>query len=257
MIPTIYLASDSTVQSYAPENAPQTGWGQVLIYQFAKNPEEIRAFHPDNTAFEHVMRYEAPGIAVDNRAYAGRSARSFMDEGRLSDLEACLVPGDYLFVQFAHNDANKGKPERYIPVEEYPSYLDRYRQAAVSKGAIQIFVTAICMRTFIPDGTLPCSFPEYRNAMLDWCAKKQQICLDLGLATRDFCEALGPEETKKIFMWTLKGEYPGGPYCEGSEDNAHLKYEGACAFAGLLADEIRKCEKLSALARLLRSPDRD
>lgn len=251
MKPTIYLASDSTVQSYPEASYPQTGWGQVLIRFFADDTEEIKAFHPQTTSFPHVMRYETEQIAVDNRAFAGRSARSFWDEGRLADIESCLRPGDYLFIQFAHNDANEKKPERYIPVSDYPSWLARYVQVCRRTGATPVLVTAIAMRTFAPDKTLPVSFPAYRSAMLSYARKNGIACLDLAEDTRAYCEKLGPEKTKNIFMWTLKGEYPGGPYCEGSEDNAHLKYEGAVAFAGLLAKEICSCPQLTQLASLI------
>lgn len=251
MKPVIYLASDSTVQSYAKEFTPQTGWGQVLIHCFAQKDEEIRVFHPDTTIFPHVMRYETSCIAVDNRAFAGRSARSFWNEGRFEDMKKCFHPGDYLFIQFAHNDANEKKPERYIPINEYPIWLERYVSAALALGVTPVLVTAIAMRTFLPDGSLPVSFPAYRDSMLEFAQKHNIACIDLGLLTRDFCQKLGPEQTKNIFMWTQKGEYPGGPYCEGSEDNAHLRYEGAIEFANLLAQGIKDCPSLSKLAALL------
>ena len=256
MIPTIYIASDSTAQSYAPDHYPQTGWGQVLIREFLPDSapaDSIREFHPDTTKFPHVRRYETDAIAVDNRAYAGRSAKTFWEEGRFDDLCACLKPGDYLFFQFAHNDANVNKPERYIPVSEYPQWIDRYVSRVKSAKATPVLITAIAMRTFLPDGSLPVSFPEYRQAMLDYAAANDVACIDLGELTRAYCEKLGPEQTRSIFMCLKKGEYPGGPYCEGKEDNAHLQYEGAAAFARLLSDGIRSCPKLSALAALLPS----
>lgn len=264
MKPTIYIASDSTVQSYAPELYPQTGWGQMLIHYFAGTadaalgmepgsyPEGIRAYHPENTRFPHVMRYETDAIAIDNRAFAGRSARTFWEEGRFSDMASCFCPGDYFFFQFAHNDANAKKPERYIPVKDYPLWLDRYVKAALSFGCTPVLITAIAMRIFRPDGTLPVSFPEYRQAMLDYADANHIPCIDLGKLTRDYCQALGEETSKRLFMYLAKGEYPGGPYGEGKEDYAHLRLEGALAFAGLLADGIRQCPALSELASLLR-----
>lgn len=251
MKPVIYLASDSTVQSYPSSSQPQTGWGQVLISYFSKEGEAVRAYHPQTTSFPHVMRYETQQIAVDNRAFAGRSARTFWEEGRFADMEPHFHAGDYLFFQFAHNDANEKKPERYIPVSDYPLWLDRYVQACRRAFVTPVLVTAIAMRIFEPDGSLPVSFPEYRDAMLEYAAKNGVACLDLGEATRARCEALGPERTRELYMWLQKGEYPGGPYCEGKEDNAHLKREGALLFAALLADRIRSCPALSPLASYL------
>ncbi|MGI6107701.1 MAG: rhamnogalacturonan acetylesterase [Lachnospiraceae bacterium] len=256
MKPVIYIASDSTVMSYTKEYVPQTGWGQVLIEYFARPGETVEEHHPDSSVFPSAVRYDTPRIAVDNRAYAGRSMRTFWEEGRLDDIASCLGRGDYLFIQFAHNDANEKRPERFIPVKDYPAWLQLYTDEALMRGAVPVLVTAVAMRQFDSRGHVPVSFPEYRDAMMDFAAKKNLICLDLGEDSRRAVEELGPEKTKKLFMWTLKGEYPGGLYCEGSEDNAHLKREGALCFAGLLADEIRREPRLSALASELRDqPD--
>lgn len=88
---TVYIASDSTAQTYSSGYHPQAGWGQKLSSYFTSR------------------------ITVANRAIGGRSSRSFIEQGRLAAIQAVIRPGDYLFVQFGHNDATVGNAERYTP----------------------------------------------------------------------------------------------------------------------------------------------
>lgn len=245
---TIYLAADSTVQTFQKKDAPQMGWGQKL-YESFKGSEECRVSHPQATAFAQVTRYDLPGLSIDNRAMAGRSSRSFRDEGRLEDIDAVICPGDFMFVQFAHNDANKGKEERYIPVEQYGESLKMYVDVCRKHGAQCVLVTAIAMRNCEehPEGKFTYSFPEYREAMIRFAGEAGVPLLDLGKRTTEYCQRLGSEGTKDLFLWVKPGEYPEGSHRDGKEDNAHLKEQGAAVFAGLLADLIREYAEDDAL----------
>ena len=282
--PTIFLAGDSTVQSYGKERAPLTGWGMALHEYFQE--KTTRRAAASDSRFEQAVLYETDGVFIDNRAMAGRSCRSFFDEGRLDDIENSMREGDYLFAQFAHNDANKAKEERYVTPDQYEDYLLRYDAAAMRHKAQLVLVTAIAMRSFgdgedrvydvgekvlkqavpeagkeIPEkktreahgeGYCEISFPEYRDRMLSMAQKYDIPLLDLGLATAKYCSMLGPEKTKEIFLWTAPGEYPAYP--EGKEDNAHLKLKGAEEFARILAGLIAGWDKdarLDALKRWL------
>ena len=142
---TVYLAGDSTVQSYGHENAPLTGWGEV-IHEFFRE-EKVSRCVPCPSDFTQAVRYETDGLFIDNRAMAGRSSRSFYDEGRLADIDRCLEKGDYLFAQFAHNDANEGKPERFVTPDQYEQYLLKYKEVCDRHGAQLVLVTAIAMRS--------------------------------------------------------------------------------------------------------------
>ena len=99
----IFIASDSTAQTYAADKYPQQGWGAFLGCGVDRE------------------------VSVENRAIAARSTRSFINEGRLDKIEADIRPGDTLLIQFGHNDQNKAKPERYASVPDYKMYLRRFR----------------------------------------------------------------------------------------------------------------------------------
>ena len=238
---TIYLAADSTVQTFQKKDEPQMGWGQKL-YESFKGSEACQIYHPQTTSFEQVTKYDLPGISIDNRAMAGRSSRSFYNEGRLADIEKVIKPGDFMFVQFAHNDANEGKEERYVPVDQYGAWLKKYVDVCRNHGAQCVLVTAIAMRNCdeSKDGTFTYSFPQYREAMIQFAKEENLPLLDLGKRSTQYCQKLGAEGTKVIFLWVKPGEYPNGSHREGKEDNAHLKENGASAFARLLTELIRE-----------------
>lgn len=252
---TVFLAGDSTVQSYTGEHAPQHGWGQ-LLYRYFQGRETVKSYPSPGSRFPQAVSYELGELCVDNRAMAGRSSRSFREEGRLEDIGGQLQAGDFLLVQFAHNDANREKSERYVAVEDFAGSLMPYVELCRQKGAVCVLVTAIAMRCFGEDGkSCPVSFPEYRERMLSLAAAEDIPLLDLGAATAAHCERLGPEKTKELFLWVEPGAFPDSVYATGTQDNAHLQRAGADAFAGLAAQEIlnyHKDDRLDFLKKRLR-----
>lgn len=116
--PTLWMAGDSIMQSYAPGDKPVTGWGEVL-HTLAQGDAVCRAAHRADCPFPQEMRYELPGLVIDNCAMAGRSSKTFREEGRLDDIAAHIRPGDLLVVSFGHNDANRAKAERYVPADAF------------------------------------------------------------------------------------------------------------------------------------------
>lgn len=252
---TVFLAGDSTVQSYTGEYAPQYGWGQ-LLHRYFRGNGAVRSFPSPGSRFPQAVCYDLGEFCIDNRAMAGRSSRSFREEGRLEDIGGQLQSGDFLLAQFAHNDANREKAERYVAVEDFAGSLMPYVELCRKKGAVCVFVTAIAMRCFGEDGkSCPVSFPEYRERMISLAAAEDIPLLDLGAATAAYCGKLGPEKTKELFLWVEPGAYPGSVYAAGTQDNAHLQRAGADAFAGLAAQEIlnyNKDDRLDFLKKRLR-----
>lgn len=236
----IFLAGDSTVQSYKAGTEPQTGWGQVLYENF-KGSQNCKIYPSSDSRFAQSMCYELDEVIIDNRAMAARSSRTFREEGRLEDIAECMKAGDYMLVQFAHNDANQGKPERYVPAEAFGASLLPFAELCRSRGALCIMVTAIAMRNCddSPDGSFQISFPEYRKAMMDFAAKEDLVLLDMGKATTEYCGKLGGEECKKLFLWTKPGEYPDSTHKDGTMDNAHLQKRGAREFANILTNLVK------------------
>lgn len=141
--PTVFLAGDSTMQSYKDEARPQGGWGEYLLYHLDENAQ----FNKNTSVFEQQQRYESAKYAIDNCAIAGRSCRCFIEEQRLADIENRIQEGDWLFVQFAHNDASVDRPQRYVPLSEYQSYLMKYINAARAKGATPVLISSIPVLT--------------------------------------------------------------------------------------------------------------
>ena len=92
------------------------------------------------------MCYENRHVIVDNCAMGGRSSKTFREEGRLDDIRKHIKSGDYLVIQFGHNDASASKPERYVPVEEFENSLMEYVDTAKKAGATAVLVSSITLR---------------------------------------------------------------------------------------------------------------
>ncbi|WP_100405624.1 rhamnogalacturonan acetylesterase [Bacillus solitudinis] len=221
--PSIFLISDSTVRNYEIARAPMTGWGQVLD----------RLFQPE--------------IKIKNRAMGGRSTRTAYAEGRLNDLLVDVKPGDYVFIQFAHNDEAVNYPDRYVTVDEYKSYLNNYYvKGAIQRGAIPVALTSMNRRTFKKDiGAFVDSFPAYTQAMKEVAAENNLVLLDLNTKSLEYYNELGYEGTASIFMQLKPGENPNYP--TGSNDNTHFKEAGAKQMARMIVEEIN--DKIPALAQ--------
>ena len=224
----IYLAGDSTVQSYKATEMPYfTGWGQVLI-EVLGTGNLLETVYPE-AEFSQVAVHENDTVVIHNYAMAGRSSKTFLEEGRYAPMLAKMKEGDYFFLQFGHNDANKEKTERYLTPEDYRKKLMEMIAPAREKGVKCALVSPIAMREFDEEGNCKISFPEYRDAMRELAEREKLYFLDLGKATAKLCTGLGAEECKKLFMWV-----------EDREDNAHLQRRGALEFATCLAELIRQ-----------------
>lgn len=175
--PVLYLAGDSLSQSYAETENELWGWGQVLP-ELARGGILCRAEHRDTCPFGQERRYTLPELVIDNCAMAGRSSRSFLAEERLKDIAARLQPGDFLLVQFGHNDASREHPERYTPPEQFAENLRQYVQAAADRGAQAVLVTPVPTL----EQESPYLPPAYREAMLDYARREDVPCLDLWAA---------------------------------------------------------------------------
>lgn len=232
--PVIYIAGDSTAQSYSESARPQTGWGECLLPFLCEGQEVIEESHRENCPFEQEKRYESENLIVDNCAMAGRSSRTFREEGRLSDIEAQIQEGDYLLIQFGHNDASASKPERFVSVENFAESLMYYVDAARKVHATPVLISSIalrpCQENTVGDvGEIARLLPLYAREM-EKLAERENLCyLNLGAKTQEACKAVGEAVTK---LWY-------------KEDNVHLVLEGAQKYAGLLAELIKSEGRLS------------
>ncbi|MGN1149068.1 MAG: rhamnogalacturonan acetylesterase [Lachnospiraceae bacterium] len=212
----IFWAGDSTVQTNNITTYPQTGIGQV---------------------FSLYLRED---ITVCNYAKNGRSTKSFLDEGRLEPIDALIGEGDYLFIQFGHNDEKNLDPSRFT--EPFTSYMDNLKifiDTARRHGAKPVLITPLERRCFLDEKHLGIgAHSDYVAAMKQTAEQTKVPLVDLYSYSRAELKKVGAEGCKKWFMHLQPGEYAAYP--EGKEDNTHLRYEGAVTFAGLIAKGLRE-----------------
>ena len=213
---TIYWAGDSTVQYNDITTYPQTGIGQVF-HLFLK-----------------------PEVKVLNFAKNGRSTKSFIDEGRLAAIEEQITEGDFLFIQFGHNDEKKADPVRYTdPFGQYMVNLERFVNAAREKKAYPVLITPLERRCFAEGDQLGVGeHSDYVAAMKQAAENLDVPLIDLYSMSREKLRKAGAEKTKDWYMHLPKDVYPSHP--EGLTDNTHLKYEGAVVYGGCIAAGLKK-----------------
>lgn len=218
--PTIYLASDSTVANYAESYRPQAGWGETLGGYF-----------------------DLDKITIDNRAISGLSSKTFLVGGHLNNILLGIHEGDYLFMQWSHNDSTPSRPERYLTPEQFKVYLKDYINGTVQRGAIPVLVTPVNRRDFTGE-VLNKSFPDYVKAMKEIAQETGTLLIDLNQTSWEYFQELGPEGTKSIFMWVGT-----------TEDNTHLQMNGAIKVSGMVAKLVKELDiPLSALVTLEEEP---
>ncbi len=211
--PRVYLAGDSTMAN-KPLDLPERGWGMALG-DFLVDP-----------------------AMVLNHAMNGRSTKSFIDEGRWEKIAAALRPGDFVIIQFAHNDEKKEDPKRYAdPATTFRENLRRFIRETRAKQAEPILATPVCRRKFDAAGQLVDTHGAYPDAVRAVAREEKVALLDLTAATAAWLQAAGDEASKKFFMWIAPGAHPKIP--GGRKDDTHFVGAGAEAVAGLAAQSIR------------------
>ncbi len=203
--PTIYLAGDSTCEDYPEDDTPIPGimgWGTKFIDKVT--------------------------IPVDNRAKRNMSTVTFKDA--YDNLIADAKSGDYVFIQFGHNDSMTNRPERYCTIEEFKENLTGYVNKAEAKGVIPVFLTATRGIYGFTDYTMQDDAVDlYRNAM-------KELGAELGVITLDVAEA------HRTFLKTLTKQEALTYYLDG--DVTHFNEKGAELFAQIVVDEIKKNTEL-------------
>lgn len=212
---TVYLVGDSTVSNYESDLAPRAGWGQVIGEMFDDK------------------------IVVKNEAVSGRSSKSFIDEGRFAPILEEIEKGDYLFIQFGHNDEKAEDPTRYTePYTTYKNHLKQYIDGAREKGAIPVLITPVERRRFTAEGLARDSHGEYPAAMKELGLEENVPVIDLTAKSKALFNELGSEGTKQVFLWLDPGVNPNYP--TGVQDNTHFQEEGAKQIARLVIEGIEE-----------------
>ncbi len=199
---TIHYIGDSTVQHNYIHTYPQTGMSQALPL------------------------YVKGNVGVISYARNGRSTKSFLDEGRFEPVKKAMQPGDFLFIQFGHNDEKEDPLRHTDAFGSFQDNLKLFADAARQRGAYPVFLTPIARRLFDGEGNfLPGSHGDYPQAMRDLGNQEGVAVIDLTAATEAFLARTGDAESKPLFVWP--------------KDNTHLKYDGAVVMCGFLAEGLR------------------
>lgn len=212
--PRVFLIGDSTMadKPIDPPN-PEHGWGQLLPRYFV-DPSMIR-----------------------NHAVNGRSTKSFIDEGRWQAVLDELQPGDWVIIQFAHNDEKSENPKLYAaPRGAYADNLRRFVRETRKHGAHPIIATPVMRRRWNEAGEFYDTHGEYPDAGRAVAAAEDVPLLELHRLTQQLIEGHGPAGSKRLFLWIPAGKYGRKP--EGYEDDTHFSAYGADRVAALAVQEI-------------------
>ena len=214
--PTLFIAGDSTAANKSKPAHPERGWGQLL-------PELV-----------------IPPAKVDNRALNGRSTKSFIDENRWADLVSALHPGDWVIIQFGHNDEKIDKPKVGAPARgAYRDNLLRFIREVREKNAHPILATSVARRKWDEAGAkLVDTHGDYPVVVRELAAEENVPLLEHTRHTPRMEEEAGLEESKKFHLWFAPGEHPAVP--KGVQDDTHYSELGARRVAALAAEEIHR-----------------
>lgn len=211
----LFMIGDSTMANKEEKAKPETGWGEVL-----------QAF------------FDSSKITVSNHARNGRSSKSFRNEGLWQPVYDNIKKGDYVIIQFGHNDEKDDSARHTDPNTTYRANLIRYIKETKEKGGIPILCTPIVRRKFNDQGHLTETHGNYPDAARKVARDQRVTLIDLEHLTREMITNLGPDESKKLFLYTEPGQYANRP--DGVKDDTHLNNEGALKVAGLAVESLKK-----------------
>jgi lysophospholipase L1-like esterase len=209
---TIWLCGDSTMSIKEKKAYPETGWGMPFIYFW----DSI--------------------VNIENLAKNGRSTSSFRNEGLWKKVVDDAGEGDYVFIQFGHNDEVPTK-KTYTTEVEFKNNLKQYVVEARSKKATPILLTPMARRKFDANGKVEGTHEVYSQIVRDVAKEEKVILFDMDKKTQQLYQQLGVENSKLLFLQLKPGEHPNYP--EGKEDNTHFNELGARLVAQLVLAEIK------------------
>lgn len=247
---TIFMIGDSTMANKKLDGGnPERGWGMVLPGFFSED------------------------IKIDNHAANGRSSKSFTSEGRWAKVISKVKNGDYVFIQFGHNDEKADSTRHTEPGTTFDDNLRRYVNETRAKGGIPVLFNSIVRRNFVQpqdasitkdirrtpgekeqpkEGTvLFDTHGAYLDSPRNVAKELGVVFIDMNKITHDLVQELGPVESKKLFMFVAPNQIPAFP--KGREDNTHLNVYGARTIAGLAVDAIGR--EIPELAKYIRHYD--
>jgi lysophospholipase L1-like esterase len=209
----IFLAGDSTCSIKEQKYYPETGWGMPFVY-FWNND-----------------------VVVVNKAKNGRSTRTCISEGIWSSIMNEIQPGDYVFIQFGHNDEVPTKVNTYTTPDQFKANLEKFVTETRSKMGNPVLLTPVSRRSFDSLGLAQQTHPEYSPYVIEISKKLNVPLIDLDAKSRALYQQMGVEDSKLLFMQLTPGEHPNYP--NGKVDNTHFNELGARLIAQLVLQEMK------------------
>jgi lysophospholipase L1-like esterase len=209
----IFLLGDSTCADKSEDKHPETGWGMVLQQLVKKQWQVV------------------------NLAENGRSTKSFLEEGLFDRCLGQLSEGDWVFIQFGHNDSKDDEQRHTDPWTTYQGNLILMTDTVLEREAHPVLLTPICRRRFDEQGNLVQTHGDYPKAMISLAKSRNYPVLDMTKKTYQLLAYLGPKESKKLFLHLEKQEHPNYP--DGAADDTHLNEWGANVVANLTLAQLR------------------
>lgn len=201
----IWMIGDSTMAWKKPSRAPESGWGEGLK-QFVKE-----------------------NATVHNHAASGRSTRSFITEGRWDRVKDSINRGDFVIIQFGHNDQKSDSARHTEPFTSFKNYLKKFIEETRQRGGIPIVCSSIVRRQFDLMGQLIDTHGNYIPATKQAAQETQTPYIDMERLTSQWVTRLGIEESKTIYNYT-----------DRKQDSTHLNHHGAEVFARLFVGEVKE-----------------
>lgn len=221
----IWLIGDSTMSVKNVKAYPETGWGMPFVYFW------------DTT------------VTVENRAMNGRSTRTFLEENRWQPVVNELQQGDYVLIQFGHNDEVPTK-KSYVPEKDFKKNLEKYISDTKDKMAIPVLITPVARRKFDSTGFIQETHPVYAQLVRDVAKENNVYLVDLAEKSKQLFQQLGPEASVYLLNYLEPGVHPNYP--NGKKDDTHFNELGARKIAELVLAEIRHL-KLELADRIIQT----
>lgn len=223
---TIFLAGDSTMSIKETKAFPETGWGMPFVYFWDSS------------------------VNVVNTAKNGRSTKSFILEGIWQSIINQAAEGDYVMIQFGHNDEVKEKTDRYTTPDEYKNNLTKFIKETKEIKAIPILLTPVSRRKFDEKGLALQTHEIYSSLVREVAEKNEVILIDMDKKSIQLFQKFGVENSNLLFLKLKPGEHPNYP--DGKDDNTHFNELGARLVAQLFLEDVNI--KIPALAQHLIKP---
>ncbi|HET7119393.1 MAG TPA: rhamnogalacturonan acetylesterase [Hanamia sp.] len=221
---TIWMIGDSTMCQYDSSRFPLTGWGMPFAEYFDSS------------------------VTIKNEAKGGRSTRTFIAENRWQPIVDNLKEGDYVFIQFGHNDEAKNYPDRYTTPEDYRKNLIKFITESRDKKALPVLITPVSRRKFDKNGNAMETHEVYSKIVREVATEHKVPLIDLDQMSIQLFQKFGPKNSTLLFMQLEPGENPDYPL--GIHDNTHFNTYGARHIAELVLQGIKK-DNLELQARII------